>query len=178
MDRALHSYAFGLYRLGEEKKIGEKISEDLDNVLEVLNENNTLSNILKSYIFSTNEKKALIEKLFKKNVDINVVNFLKLLIDKNRIFYLKEIIKEYKNIILSDEGFVNGDLFTPIKLSDEKIKDVEQKVCKIFDRKIKLNQTIDKSLIAGIKVMVEGKMLDASIKGNLEKLKQEVGLEY
>ena len=64
-----------------------------------------------------------------------------------------------------------GIIYSTEILSHEQIKKVEDKLSKIINAKVELTNQIDEKLIGGIKVIVDEKVFDGSIKNKLEKLK-------
>lgn len=65
-------------------------------------------------------------------------------------------------------------LFTAYALSRADKEKISQKIEKLIGREIVLNEIIDKSILAGFRLKLEDWVYDASINGQLEKLKSEL----
>jgi F-type H+-transporting ATPase subunit delta len=100
-----------------------------------------------------------------------MIDFIKLLILKNREGMLVSILKEFLLLKDSKEGILNVEITSAVKLDDEIIKKFKTK----FDDYTKMNcravLEIDKSLIGGFTVQFKDTIVDASIKRQLEMLK-------
>lgn len=116
-------------------------------------------------------KKRILQKIFEGKVNQNTLNFLLLLLEKDRIKYLPEVCNEF--VKLSDErnNILNITILTAAKLDDKSIDRICDKFKKLYNSKsFKANVEIDESLIGGIKVYVGDKLYDGSLKGKLSRL--------
>ena len=98
-------------------------------------------------------------------------NFLKLIIKNNRINKFNLIAKEFNKLCNDYLNIKEGIIYSTEALSKEQIKRVEDKLSEVINTKVELTNQIDEKLIGGIKVIVDEKIFDGSIKNKLEKLK-------
>ena len=114
------------------------------------------------------------DQSFKGNVDQYVLNFLKLLVQSRRIRYIDDIIKSYINLSNQYLGIEEGTIYTPYKLTDQQIQDIEKAISQKENKKVTLKVSIDPSLLGGIKVQIANRIYDGTIKNKVEMLKKEL----
>jgi F-type H+-transporting ATPase subunit delta len=121
---------------------------------------------------SKSVKKQTFEKLFKSRIDAELLSFLFLLIDKDRIITLEEKLNEYEKIELAKNNEVIAKVKTVIPLDEDDRKNLIEKLNKKYNKKIILKEEIDKSIIGGVFVMVGNEVIDGTIKLKLEEMKK------
>ncbi len=170
-------YARALFALGE--KQGEKelkaYGEDLANIAGVLEGAPELVRVFKNPIFNMDEKKKILKQLFTKVKPGPVVsNFCFLLADKSRLDCLTEIQIYYSKLLDEFEGIVRGEIVTAIKLADNTKQEIVEKLEKQSGRKVVLDYNVDQNILGGLMLKVGDKVLDASIKAQLQILKENI----
>ncbi len=155
-------------------------AKDLGREKELLEEAKEVRSILKSepgFIMLINdptitgsEKKKIIADVFEEKISQELMNFFYVLIDKRRIAYFAEMVDQFEKISHKAEGLGSGVVYTVTPLSEEKMAKIEEETGKLLREKVKLTQEIDTSLIGGIKILIDGKMIDASIRKKLQDM--------
>ena len=151
----------------------DEYQQELGQVIQVLSEQPDFMGFLLNPQITVQAKKDTALKAFDEKIHPELVNFLLLLLDKRRIGLLPGITKEF--IILSDKikNTINMKIVSAMALNEQQINDIMTKYVGI--NKIsyaKVDVEIDKDLIGGVKVIVGDKVIDGSVKGRLESLKQ------
>lgn len=118
---------------------------------------------LKSKIWDKFTAKMKLSKL--------VANFIAVLIEHNRVASFFEIIDLFEKMQLESEGCFQAKLYTSTKLNNSEEAKVQQQAEKLFSHKLQVQQIVDESLLAGVVMRVGSMMLDASLAGQLKKLK-------
>ena len=98
------------------------------------------------------------------------MNFLFVLIDKRRAGRFERIIKVYRDLLEKEEGVSYGVVYSVEKLSEERIAQLEEQTSRLLKINVKLENEIDPKLIAGVKIMVEGKLIDASYRKKFDEM--------
>ena len=153
----------------------DEIAKNADWVLEVLQDNPTFR-ILSTIRRYRREKKETIEKIFDGNVCEEFLNFLYVLIDKGRTMHLAKIIKVYKSLMEKEEGYSYGTVYSVVPLDKKRIEELEQDVSKLLQMNVRLTNEIDPKLIGGFKILVEGRIIDASIRKKFDDLESQINL--
>ena len=93
-------YALALYEVAEEKNKVEEYLNDLREICDIIYGNNELYEIIKHPQISTVRKKKTFRNIFEGKIDDELLSFLMVLIEKDRILYLREKLKEIEKIHL------------------------------------------------------------------------------
>jgi F-type H+-transporting ATPase subunit delta len=149
--------------------VGEELS-DLARALEDVPE---LSALLENPEIEPHMKADVLDKVLG-GADELVRNFVRLVIEKGRGGEIREIAAEFETLVAAEEGVLDVELTTAHELSDadfDRIRtDIEQK----SGRKVQASRTVDPDLIGGIVLQAGSMRLDASVRGRLERLRQQL----
>lgn len=100
--------------------------------------------------------------------------FLTLLLDKHLLLLLPKIEKEFRSLANKTLGIEEGIVYSVSLLSEEEIRSIEKAFEKKRNIRCELTNRIDKSLIGGVRVYLDGKLYDSSIEGKMEALRQSL----
>jgi len=165
------TYGNALFQAAKEvNKVG-LISEEAEGVLDILDKEPDLLAFLNTPAIAAGEKKDVISKIFKGRVCDELLNLLYILIDKRRTRHLGKIISAYKDLVNKTEGFSHGKILSVGPLGDERVKRFEEETGKLLKLNVRLENVTAPDLIGGVKVYIDGKIIDASIKGRLKDLR-------
>jgi F-type H+-transporting ATPase subunit delta len=89
--------------------------------------------------------------------------------------YLKKFLFSPKEIIQKQTLEAVAEVFSSIKLSDNKIKNLEDKLSEKMGRKVTVHNQVDSSLLGGITVKIGDKVIDGSVRKRLVLLEKEIG---
>jgi F-type H+-transporting ATPase subunit delta len=174
MDTISTRYAKALIELAiEENKVSDYQSQ-MKFVHSVILDNSELVTFLKHNSIKDNDKKDLISKIFKDNVNVNVLHFIYLLIDKKRINYLSQICRDFNSECNNYRGILEGVIYSTEVLTNEKIEKLERSVSLKLNNKVELSNSIDPSLIGGLKIVVNDTVFDNSVVNRINSLRQEL----
>lgn len=165
-------YGQGLYEVALENGSIKEKKDQVEGLLSVLNGNKEVEELLRAVKVTKNEKKEFIENVFGDNLDKEVISLIKLLIDKGRIYYLKDVLKEY--LVLADEelGIVHATVHSARKLKDDDIERIKEALRIKTNKEVVIENKVDASLIAGIKVTLGNNVTDITMKSKIEKMKE------
>lgn len=106
------------------------------------------------------------------HIDDEAGNFLKLLLQNNRLNLLPDIAKQFEVLKAEAEGYVDVEVVTAYAFTKEANNKFAATLAKKFDKKIHMNVTVDKSLIGGVLVRMGDQVIDGSVKGQLQQLQK------
>lgn len=169
-------YSAALVEIAKEGKLTySKISENLNLVLEILNQSKDLGEFLSNPLVSVDNKKEVIEKVFSNEIDGLIVNFLKLLVDKNRFFVFGEIVNSYNKSLDDINNISRIQVTSAVKMNDDSIKKLQEKLEGKLKKKVVLDLKINPEIIAGLVIKMGDNVIDMSLKHKLEDLSKNIG---
>lgn len=171
--KAARRYTIALYGVAEEKGSLNDVTGDITKILEIINTNRDLELFFRSPIVSKSKKLSLIKEIFEGNVSPLTMDFMVLLIHRRREALMQGIFEDFINLKKEKEGIVDVLVKTSIPLNDEEKSKLKQKIDSYTKLKSDLTFEIDKSIIGGFVAKINDTILDASIKRQLERLKQK-----
>jgi len=148
-------------------------SSDLEKISLAVRDT-TVADLIDSPHLSYQDKVKQFLALFEGEIEPKTVNFLKVLGESKRLSLLPDIKKEYSALIEGNEGKKTVELFSPFVLSDEQQEKITTSLKNRFGDNLTVESGIDESLIGGFLARSGDDVLDASIKGKLEKLSNQL----
>ena len=164
-------YAQALYDVAASKDRVEKYIEDLTQIVKVIDESADFQRVIKHPEISTKEKKKFFINLFKGKIDEDLLTFLLILVEKDRILFLKEKLVELKKIDLENRETVIARVRTVQPLKDYQKEALIEKLKKKYGKKVELEETVDPDVLGGILIKVNDDLIDGSVRTSLEDLK-------
>jgi len=174
MTETSKEYGTALFMLARENGTENEYSSALDTVLNSFNENPEFMDFLCSPRIPKKERLAVIEETFKDALPEHVVSFVQLLCERGRIRNLTSCIKEYKELLDSLNRVSLAKVTSSVELTDAEKQKLVSKLEKISGHSVMLDCSVDKSLIGGLVVEMDGKLMDGSIRHRLHEVKEVI----
>ena len=174
---AARRYAKALFAIGKEKGGAEldTYGKDLAALGEVMEGAPELVRVFKNPIFSVEEKRAVLGKILDAvSASPMVRNFCALLADKGRLAVLTDIMAVFSTLLDAEKGVVRGELVTAIELGDAKQKAVKAQLEKQAGRQLELDFSVDSAILGGVMLKVGDNVMDASLRAQLNILKETI----
>lgn len=103
-------------------------------------------------------------------LDAEAENFVRLLIQNRRLSLIKYIAEFFEHYKAEDEGYVEVEVRTAFPLDEEEETQLAAVLEGILEKKAHLQVSVDQSLIGGVYVRAGDRVVDASIRGQIERL--------
>ena len=170
------TYGTALVEAAREVGKENQILEEAQAVVQLIEDEPDLHQFINYPGVSADEKKEVLKNIFEGRICEELLNFLYILVDKRRTMNFGRIIKVYKSLIEKEEGVSYGTVYSVVKLSDERLKELEEQTSKLLQMNVKLDNELDPNLLAGFKILVEGKIIDASYRKKFDELASQMNL--
>ena len=121
-------------------------------------------------------KKDLLNKAFNKEISADVMNFLLLLVDKNRIGIFNEIYEIFTALKNQAQGILVADVVTAFPLTKTQETQLTKKLATVTGKKIQIRKHEDKSILGGLIVTIGDKRIDGSAAGRLRSLQSNLAV--
>ena len=167
-------YASALFSLAYEKNLVNEIKEDLENIKVAIKQNPEYLDILSSPALTLSQRLSLIDEAFG-NRNKYTVSFLKLLCENREIMTLGETIDEFFLLVKELENRAVAKIYYAFELTGEQKEKLVCKLKSITKKEIDPIYIEDKGLIGGIKIELDGRVLDGSLSTRLNNIKGVIG---
>ena len=172
---AASRYSLALYELAEENKHVQEIEEQSFALIKLIKESRDFESIIKNPTNKKEDQINVIKKISQiYNFDTLLKNFLCFLIEKRRLFFLRNILKNFVDICSQKRGEVKARLVAAKQLSNDEVNKIKDELSKVFTNKLKLDYKCDPSLIGGLIIQVGSAMIDTSIKNKLKQIENKM----
>ena len=165
-------YALALYEVAESKGKVDEYIQDLKEICELIDNNKDFHEVIKHPQVGTKQKKKTFINIFKDKIDEELLSFLLILIEKDRILFLKEKLNQMEIIDLERKNTYKGIVKTTIPLTEDEYKELVDKLEAKYKKRVILEQVIDESILGGIYVRVNNEVIDGTVKSRLDNLKK------
>ena len=170
---AARLYARSLFEAAKEEKRLELVLEELGDFVAALQEVPELRNLLTNPELDPDERTAALDEILG-GADELIRNFLRLLSEKGRTAQIDEIYRELEELVAAEQQRLTVELTTAYELSDDEAATILKKIEKSSGRTVEATRKVDAALIGGIVLQAGSLRVDASIRGRLDGLRQEL----
>ena len=166
-------YAKALLSIGQEEGRYEEYGKNLKEFADFCLANGEFYRIISNRIFSLEDRRKVLDAvLVKSGFTDTVKNFLRLLLDKDRMAAIIDITAHYASLTDELSGIARADITTAKPLKAETLKKIEEVLKKLTAKNVKSLVKEDDSLIGGVVVKIGDLVLDGSVKAQIEGLKE------
>ncbi len=166
-------YALAFYEIAQQRGKTDEYLKDISDVVAIINKSDDFLEIIKHPSLSTSRKKNVFESIFKGKIEADILSFLLILIDKNRILELNGILEELRKIHLEKSGTVDAYIKTVVPLTNEERIALKDKLQKKYNRTIVLREEIDEAIIGGVYIRVGNDIIDGTIRLKFEEIRKK-----
>ncbi|MFV0479027.1 MAG: ATP synthase F1 subunit delta [Anaerorhabdus sp.] len=172
MSQLVERYAVALFELAQENECVVKWQTQANLMSLSIPKESTV--FFQSSLIEKEEKKEVLKKAFSTTVDGLLLNFMLLLIDKNRFQYINGILDKFNKLCNQFRKIEEGIIYSARPFTENQIQEIEKAFSLQRGNQCALINKIDERLISGFKVMVENEVIDLSMKKSIESMKYEL----
>ncbi|MEO0834865.1 MAG: ATP synthase F1 subunit delta [Cyanobacteria bacterium J06642_3] len=164
-------YAQALMSLAQQNDLSDQFGETFRDLSSLLSESQEFKDFVLNPVIKNEDKKEVLQRVMG-DANPYLVNFIMLLVDKRRIIFLESIVEQYLTLLRKLNQVVLAEVTSAQELSDEQKGQIVEKVKGIVEaRDVELKTSVDPNLIGGVIIKVGSKVIDASLRGQLRRIK-------
>jgi len=164
-------YARALFDFSVEKNIMHQITADFQNLDTFLVETPELVEYLNNPVVKQEAKGEILAKTLKSQINSETFKFLMVLVERDRINLLNAVITSYLELIYQTASIKMIEVSTASAFTNLQKNTLIQKLKELTNaREIRLIITVDPNLIGGFLIKTESKVIDFTVKNQLQKL--------
>ncbi len=169
-------YARALLDVASEANRTDAVAEQLSAFVKALEQSPELSDVLLNPAYTRGQRTQVVEALIKMmgGVETTLANTLRLLVDRNRLTYLPDIARVYRDMADVRAGRVRGHVTSATKLSPDTVELLRKNLQQITQRDVILEAKEDPKLLGGVSAQVGSVLFDGSVRTQLEQLRREL----
>jgi F-type H+-transporting ATPase subunit delta len=161
-----------LFELADEQRKLDQVATDLKEIDSLLAESTELRRLIRNPVVSRAESGRVMDVLVERiGADDLTRKFIGLVAVNRRLFVLPDIIKAYLAELAARRGEITAEVVSATRLSDGQSDALENALQGALGGKVALSVAVDPTLIGGLVVKVGSRMVDSSLKTQLQKMK-------
>lgn len=165
-------YARALLDIANEQQCEAEVYANLSQLTAIYGQTiNTFNEVLSNPMVDSADKLTLLRTAIGEPVHPCLIRFLEFLTEKKRENKIFLIALEYQEMYRKEKNLLRADVTTACELDEQALDKIKTFVETSFNRQVEMHVCIDPALIGGFTLDIEHKRMDASILGQLEKLK-------
>lgn len=167
---AAKRYAKALYEAAKESNEVDAVISDLKAAVSIVESNDELALVLNHPNIDTSAKTGLLQSVFTGKVSALVLNLLVLLVERKRTELVGAVSEQLVKIAGKALGRAEAVVYSPKPLSEQEAAAVAARFTTLTGKAIHVVNTVDETLLGGVKVRIGDKLYDGSLSGKLKRL--------
>ncbi|MDR3295146.1 MAG: ATP synthase F1 subunit delta [Clostridiales Family XIII bacterium] len=168
------TYGAALFEAARDTGKTDAIAEELAALDQIFRDEPAYFHLVCSPSIDARSKRDVLRDALEGKVSEELLHFLYILIKKRRIGQFHRIVKAYHKQLNDNLGVSTGTLYSASLLPADKLKSLEEQTGKLLQRAVRLENLVDAEIIGGVKIYIDGKLIDASIRKRLDDLKEQL----
>jgi F-type H+-transporting ATPase subunit delta len=171
-------YTKALFQLAREAGEEEKVGQEVEQFYSAYSQTE-LQQVLTNPAFGLDVRKRILRRVTEsQQLSALTSHFLSLLSDRDRLPHLAGIVSCYRRLLNEVKGRVEAKVVSASALGTEQVEQLRGRLRAISGKDVILEQETDASLLGGLRIELEGKIYDGSIRTQLENMKQRIARGY
>ena len=158
----------------QEEQLTDTVLEQMQTIRQLFRENPDYVKLLSEPSIPKEERTKLLDTAFGTEAERYLVNFLKLLCERGILGEYSGCCEEFTRRYNVDHNIATAVVTSAVALTDEQMAALKDKLEKISGKTVTLTQKTDPTVLAGLKVELEGKQLDGTVKSRLDGLSRKL----
>ena len=166
-------YARALFEAAKDQGRLDEVREGLDDFMATVADGPELRNVLRNPQLDPRARRAALEDLLGESEEL-VRNFLLVVAEKGRAGQLEDVHREFERLLAAEERRLRVELTTAFELSDDDARGIVKQIEEASGQQVEATRKVDQSLIGGLVLQAGSLRVDASVRGRLNRLRQEL----
>ncbi len=167
-------YANALLLSVVEKGMIDVAYDQFKSLKELLAKDKSLVNFLSAPQVLDENKLSLVRDVFSSRMEKLFVEFLVVLIDKNRVNFLPQVIDEFTRLVEAKRGIGRVTVITAVPLVEDERVRLKDKMQKKTNLEIILEEKVDPSIIGGMIIILHNEIIDGSVSHGLNAVEEQL----
>lgn len=174
MTEIAKAYGRTLYDLAVECESVEQMLDEITILRQAFEENPQFLTLMGTPNLTKEERIAIIDETFGGKVHIYLLNFLKVLVENGASYEFIDAAKQFRNEYNWENGIETVTVVSAVALDAAQESELVEKLKKLTGKKIQLEKTVDPSVMGGIRLQMEGRQMDGTVKNKLDAIRSRL----
>ena len=174
MIEVANRYTQALFELASDRDEAGSVYEKLKAVMDSMNERPELLRLFQSPLISRQEKHALVEGILCPGSTSLAGRFLNLLVRKNRVELLGEIVGQLEILMNEKKGVAKATIVAARELTENLIESIKRALEHRSKKKVVCAFETDPTLLGGVQIRMGNRLIDGTLRAKLNELNQQL----
>lgn len=175
MADVIKEYGKALYELSVEDNRQSDYLGQVRYLNKLFRETPDLLSLLRAPSIPKEERMAVIDRVFSNRIEPYLCSFLKLMTKRGHASAILPCLAEYERLWYENSGIVIADITTAVPLSSRQKSRLLDKLEAYVGKSVEMRCSLDESVLGGVSIRLDGKLLEGSIKGRLDAFREHLG---
>ena len=169
-------YARALLDVAAEGQRIDAVAEQLNAFVAGLEKSPELADVLLNPAYTRAQRMQVVEAMMQLlgTAEPVLANTLRLLVERNRLTYLPDIARVYRDMADARAGRARGVVTSAAPLAPEALQDLANNLQQLTQRNVVLETRVDPSLLGGVSAQVGSVLYDGSVRTQLEQMRRSL----
>ena len=172
MTTTSREYAEALFELAVQAGLTKETSDGLETVISALLQTPAYRALLASPAIAKEERLNALDQTFRGKIPDILLAILRMMVSRGNVSALNGMARDYEELARGYRGESMAVVTSAVELKEAETVALRAKLEKKLGRKVTLQCRVDPELIGGIRVEVDGRVIDGSIRNKLEEIKE------
>ena len=172
MTTTSREYAEALFELAVQGNETKETSEGLETVVSALLQTPDYRAMLASPAISKEERLNALDSAFRGKIPDILLAILRMMISRGHVSALNGMARDYEELARGYRGESVAVVTSAVPLKEAETVALRAKLEKKLSKTVIMQFRVDPELIGGIRVEVDGRVIDGSIRNKLEEIKE------
>jgi len=168
-------YAEALLEAARRQDQIDGVAESFAALMQAVAGQRELRTFLESPQVPTQDKKGLLRRVLADHVEPLLLHFVELLLDKDRLFYIRDIQTQFARLVEIERGVQRAVVTTAVPLAEDLAAKLQEKLAQMTGKRIVLVPRTNPAVIGGVSVTMGDQIIDGTVRTGLEELRHQLG---
>ena len=168
------TYSDALFEVGVENNSLEALLEEFSFIEKTFIEYPDFLELFRTPRISIDERKETIQSIYGGKISPEMMNFLKIILDKRRASEIFDIKNEFQVAVHRHNNILEATVISAVAISEEQSEKIKKSLKVVTGNEILIKNKVDETLIGGVVIYIGDKVIDGSVKKKLSDLKEEL----
>jgi F-type H+-transporting ATPase subunit delta len=170
---AARRYAEAAFQVAQADGALDRWQADLATAAELLGRPD-VAPIVGSPAVALSQRQGIVQQLLGPRIAPEALRLVTLLVERGKVDGLRSVSEHYNRMLNAHRGVVEATVTSAVPLTADETAAIRNRVEAMAGSAVELRTEVDPALIGGLTIQVRDRLLDASIRGRLERLRDQL----
>jgi F-type H+-transporting ATPase subunit delta len=170
---AARRYAEAVFQLAERDNALDRWRDDLRLASEITTDER-VARVMDSPMVALTERERIVEEMLGSRISKPAFNLVRMLVQRGNLELVGPIAAEYQRLLNKKLGIVTALVTSALPLTPDEDAAVRARVAQLTGTTVDVRTAVDPALIGGLTVRIGDRLIDASVRGRLERLREQL----